>query len=43
MTAVIQIPASGDIEQEEKAFKLMHCVLNMIDAVANLRYSPTVL
>lgn len=42
MIAVIQIPATGNTEEEEKAFKLMHVVLNMIDTIADVRYSPGV-
>jgi hypothetical protein len=37
--AEIEIPAVGDIEREESSFKLMHCVLNMIDNIANMKFS----
>lgn len=42
LVAKIKIPPIGDADQEEKAFKLMHTVLKMVDNVANVKYSSTV-
>tara|TARA_B110000285_G_scaffold199725_1_gene233063 strand:+ start:601 stop:732 length:132 start_codon:yes stop_codon:yes gene_type:complete len=42
LVATFNIPAMGDQENEEKLFRLMHTVFEMVDAIANIKNSPTV-
>lgn len=42
IVAEIEIPPIGDQDLAESHFKLIHCVLNMIDTVASMKLSPTV-
>jgi hypothetical protein len=43
IVAEIEIPPIGNQEQAESHFKLIHCVLNMIDTIAAIKMTPTVL
>ena len=42
LVAVFQIPKMGDEENEQKLFNLIHNLFDMVDAVANIKHSPTV-
>jgi anaerobic ribonucleoside-triphosphate reductase len=43
LVATFNIPTMGDHENEDKLFRLMHSIFEIVDAVANIKHSPTVL